>query len=464
MSNFDGLSYHSISFEMQENFLCSYCHRLLVEPKVIICGHRYCSLCLKKFIKNDESTNCIVDNCSQIITNDEIYTDFGVINDLKRLTDIICYNKSNGCSWQGNYMAYKEHLQVCTFQHIQCEYCAITFTNHVLYEQHDRICPKALVSCPLKKFGCNTQIRREALQDHISSSSVEHLQILADICSSFQNQAITTYSQPLSIQSTAISTSENLDIKSLQNELIKQTQIIEQLRLEQKSLQSMLIKRERDLTRVSVDLQLFKGDLCQLKKEFELSKSFIHNDGTYLWRIDNIQQSFRNAKNASQSICISSSPFYTSKYGYKMSLKLYLNGDKSVRDTYLSVYITIMRGEYDSLLNWPFQYPITLCLYDRNLKQDHVVHTIKPDLDSDCFQQPKMDANKSGGIPEFCPLWKIFNKEFGYVQQDTMYIKAFVDFNIYPTKIWPYWTKLQSYGLPTNVEHIKLEEQIDNEK
>ncbi|CAF4301539.1 unnamed protein product, partial [Rotaria sp. Silwood2] len=307
-------------------------------------------------------------------------------------------------------------------------------------------------------------IRREALQDHIISSSIEHLQILADVCSLFQNQSIPTYSQPSSIHPISSSTIENFDIKSLQHELIKQTEVIEQLRLEQKSLQSMLIKRERDLTRVSVDLQLFKGELCQLKKEFELSKSYIHNDGTYLWRIDNIQQSFRNAKNASQSTFINSPSFYTSRYGYKISLKLYLNGDKTVRNEYLSLYITIMRGEYDSLLNWPFKYPITLCLYDRNSKQDHVIHTITPDLYSDCFQQPKMDANKSGGIPEFCPLWKIYNKEFGYVQQDTMYIKAFVDFNIYPTKIWPYWTKLQSYGLPTNVEHIKLKEQLDNEK
>ncbi|CAF1012763.1 unnamed protein product [Rotaria sordida] len=464
MSNFDSLSCHSISFEMQQNFLCSFCHHLLVDPKVITCGHRYCSLCLKKIIKNDESTICIVDNCSQIIMNDGIYKDFGIENDLKRLTDIICNNKSNGCSWQGNYMSYKEHLQICTFQRIQCEYCSITFTNQVLYEQHYRICPKALVSCPLKKFGCDTQIRREDLEDHILSSSVEHLQILADICSSFQNQSITTNLQPLSIHTIPTSISENLDVKSLQNELIKQTQMIEQLRLEQKSLQSMLIKRERDLTRVSVDLQLFKGELCQLKKEFELSKTYIHNDGTYLWRIDNIQQLFRNAKNASKPISIISSSFYTSKYGYKLSLRLYLNGDTSVRDKYLSLYITIMRGEYDSLLNWPFKYPITLCLYDRNSKQDHVVHTITPDLDSDSFQQPKMDANKSGGIPEFCPLWKIFNQEFGYVQQDTMYIKAFVDFNIYPTKIWPYWTKLQSYGLPNNIEHIKLEELLDNGK
>ncbi|CAF2922694.1 unnamed protein product [Rotaria sp. Silwood2] len=464
MSNLDGLPFHSISFEMQENFLCSSCHHLLVDPKVVICGHRYCSLCLKRIIKNNESTICIVDKCAHIITNDGIYTDFGVVNDLKRLTDIICYNKLNGCSWQGNYTAYKEHLQVCTFQRIQCEHCSITFTNRDLYEQHDRVCPKALVSCPLKTIGCDTQIRREALQDHIISSSIEHLQILADVCSLFQNQSIPTYSQPSSIHPISSSTIENFDIKSLQHELIKQTEVIEQLRLEQKSLQSMLIKRERDLTRVSVDLQLFKGELCQLKKEFELSKSYIHNDGTYLWRIDNIQQSFRNAKNASQSTFINSPSFYTSRYGYKISLKLYLNGDKTVRNEYLSLYITIMRGEYDSLLNWPFKYPITLCLYDRNSKQDHVIHTITPDLYSDCFQQPKMDANKSGGIPEFCPLWKIYNKEFGYVQQDTMYIKAFVDFNIYPTKIWPYWTKLQSYGLPTNVEHIKLKEQLDNEK
>ena len=98
-------------------------------------------------------------------------------------------------------------------------------------------------------------------------------------CSSAQNYSPNTNSQSLIVHSLSN------DIKHLQNELMKQTQIIDQLRCEQKSLQSMLIKREKDLTRISVDLQLFKGELCQLKKEFELSKSFIHNDGTYLWRI-----------------------------------------------------------------------------------------------------------------------------------------------------------------------------------
>lgn len=290
------------------------------------------------------------------------------------------------------------------------------------------------------------------------------MQILADICSLFQKQSTANYSPSSVLPIIPVSTSESFDVRSLQNELLKQNQIIEQLRLEQKSLQSMLIKRERDLTRISVELQLSKGELCQLKKEFELSKSLIHNDGTYLWRIDNVQQLFRNAKNASQPLHIISPAFYTSRYGYKISLKLYLNGDKTVRNTHLSAYITIMRGDHDSLLDWPFKYPVTLCLYDRNPTHDHVVHTLKPDLQSECFQQPKMDSNKSGGIPEFCPLWKVYNKEFGYVQNDTMFIKAIVDFNIYPTRIWPYWTKLQSSGLPNNVEHIKLKELLDKTK
>jgi hypothetical protein len=261
-----------------------------------------------------------------------------------------------------------------------------------------------------------------------------------------------------------MSTTENPDMKSLQNQLAKQAQIIEQLCVDQKSLQSMLMKREQELARACVGVQLCKGELCELKKDIEVSKTLIHNDGTYLWRITNIHELFRNAKNSPQPIYVTSPSFYTSKYGYKLSLRLYLNGDKLARDTYVSLYITVMFGDYDSLLQWPFSYPITLCLYDRSSKHDHVVHTLTPDITSPCFERPRMIANKSGGIPEFCPLWKVFSKEFGYVRQDEMFIKAFVDFNTYPTNIWPQWTQLQSNGLPIHVEHIKLKEFLDNRK
>lgn len=49
------------------------------------------------------------------------------------------------------------------------------------------------------------------------------------------------------------------------------------------------------------------------------------------------------------------SAFYTAKYGYKLCLRLYLNGDGTGKRTHLSLFIVIMRGEYDALLSWPFR-------------------------------------------------------------------------------------------------------------
>lgn len=245
---------------------------------------------------------------------------------------------------------------------------------------------------------------------------------------------------------------------------MKLTKTNEELRSELNSLQSMINKHERDVNRALVNAQLNKGDICVLEKKLPSLKSYNHHDGTYVWIIENIQELFRNAKNSPQPIHIVSPPFYTSNDGYKLSLKLYLNGDKSVRDTYLSLYITLRRNDYDSLLDWPFTYPITFCLFDQSIKRDHVVRTLTPDVDSKCFQRPEMDSNVSAGIPEFCPLWKVFSKDFDYVQNDKMYIKACVDFNVFPPKVWSHWTKLQSCGLPIHVQYIKLEKQLDDAK
>lgn len=49
------------------------------------------------------------------------------------------------------------------------------------------------------------------------------------------------------------------------------------------------------------------------------------------------------------------SAFYTAKYGYKLCLRLYLNGDGTGKKTHLSLFIVIMKGEYDALLPWPFR-------------------------------------------------------------------------------------------------------------
>lgn len=46
--------------------------------------------------------------------------------------------------------------------------------------------------------------------------------------------------------------------------------------------------------------------------------------------------------------------FYTSKYGYRMCLRVYLNGDGTGRGTHLSLFFVVMKGPNDALLRWPF--------------------------------------------------------------------------------------------------------------
>ena len=49
-----------------------------------------------------------------------------------------------------------------------------------------------------------------------------------------------------------------------------------------------------------------------------------------------------------------SQPFYTHPQGYKFCLQINANGDGEGFRTHVSVYATLMRGEHDQHLQWPF--------------------------------------------------------------------------------------------------------------
>ena len=81
--------------------------------------------------------------------------------------------------------------------------------------------------------------------------------------------------------------------------------------------------------------------------------------------------------------------FFTSRHGHKLCLRVYLNGDGSGRGTHISFLITLMKGEFDPLLPWPFKQTISLSF----LAQDGVSQDIRqPDEDSSGFQIPKSET------------------------------------------------------------------------
>uniref|UniRef100_A0A3B4D534 TNF receptor-associated factor n=1 Tax=Pygocentrus nattereri TaxID=42514 RepID=A0A3B4D534_PYGNA len=148
-------------------------------------------------------------------------------------------------------------------------------------------------------------------------------------------------------------------------------------------------------------------------------------DGTFLWRICDVSQKLREAATGQRSSQYSPA-FYTSRYGFKVCMRLYMYGDGVGKGTHISLFFVIMKGEYDPLLSWPFKHKVTFFLIDQNQKE-HVIDAFRPDLSSVSFHRPISEMNVASGCPLFCPLAKLRSPKHAYLKDDTLFIKCVVD-------------------------------------
>ena len=183
-----------------------------------------------------------------------------------------------------------------------------------------------------------------------------------------------------------------------------------------KKTEEKVLELERILNAVSAALNL------ELELQLQASLANAH-DGTFVWRIPEVRKQIQDAVISCDKF-IYSPPFYTGRNGYKMCIRAYLNGDGSGKGTHLSIFLVLMKGEYDPLLQWPFDHKVSLILVDQVHKK-HLVQNFKPDPQSSSFQRPKTDMNVASGCPEFADLSIL--KNTSYVKDDLMYIKAIVD-------------------------------------
>ena len=160
-------------------------------------------------------------------------------------------------------------------------------------------------------------------------------------------------------------------------------------------------------------------DLDESVRQQEVSS----HDGILLWKITEFAKKRQDAVSGQQTSFYSPC-FFTSRYGYKMCARIYLNGDGIGRGTHISVFFVVMRGEYDALLRWPFRQKVTFMLLDQN-NVEHVIDSFRPDPNSSSFQRPRRETNIASGCPTFCPLSEL--NDHAYVRDDTLFLKVIVD-------------------------------------
>ncbi|KAM7448927.1 TNF receptor-associated factor4 [Porites harrisoni] len=248
-----------------------------------------------------------------------------------------------GCQWRLVHCSYcnepqpkcrgEEHIDVCKKYPVQCSAaCGVEVPREKILEHTESNCPLITVSCPFAVMGCDVKILRNQIESHLQSSSSRHLELA---CVKLHNtqEEFREKTKELEGKMDSLCMLHDGRISTLENQLKEFKKVndflVDKVAAQAKQISALYIK------------------LPQLS-----------------WRINDIEKILSQAREK-RSTVLESSPFYSANHGYKLKLYVYPNGDVTNKHNYLSVFLVIMEGEYDSLLPWPFHQKITFILVDQ---------------------------------------------------------------------------------------------------
>ncbi|XP_029423599.1 TNF receptor-associated factor 2 isoform X3 [Nannospalax galili] len=426
-----GFSKNLLGTKLEAKYLCSACRNVLRRPFQAQCGHRYCSFCLTSILSSGPQ-NCaacvhegIYEEGTSILESSSAFPDNAARREVESLP-AVCPN--DGCTWKGTLKEYEAHYEVCPKFPLTCDGCGKKKISREKFQDHVKTCGKCRVPCRFHAIGCPEMVEMEELQDHEAQQLREHLALLLNsLLESQASQGDQSQVEPELLQrcqtlERKTATFENIVCvlnREVERVAVTAEACSRQHRLDQDKIEA-LSNKVQQLER-SIGLKdLAMADLEQKVSELEASTY----DGVFIWKISDFARKRQEAV-AGRTPAIFSPAFYTSRYGYKMCLRVYLNGDGTGRGTHLSLFFVVMKGPNDALLRWPFNQKVTLMLLDQN-NREHVIDAFRPDVTSSSFQRPVSDMNIASGCPLFCPVSKMEAKN-SYVRDDAIFIKAIVD-------------------------------------
>jgi hypothetical protein len=196
-------------------------------------------------------------------------------------------------------------------------------------------------------------------------------------------------------------------------------------------IQGLKANCERNISQINETKKTFNADnekfLACVQSQNESGKKLEHTNIYLLDNDDSMIFPFRkHSGEINSSFSMSSPAFRISTFGYSFELRVC----STMQDNraYLSIYITLLRSDFDPILFYPFPYNISLCLCDQSGHGKDIVSIIKPDSNSSAFARPTSEKNNEIGITEFCPLNYLTDKKNIYLKDGVFFIRISFDF------------------------------------
>ncbi|XP_018614591.1 TNF receptor-associated factor 1 isoform X2 [Scleropages formosus] len=423
----------------QDKYLCSNCSNVLNKARQTMCGHRYCLACVNWLVRNNKNLVCKkckeedpnLDSANSILTPENKHTCQNSAREKKAVKaekkeknsqpsgprkKENCSFAEVGCSFKGNTEKVKEHEGTSHVVHLQL---LLQVTRNLQASIMGRVACGHLPELGEAMAGLQLQGSSDVEVDGGDGGHEE-----ASVAHSLQDdQAASLLVQRLEELQQRVHIYENI-ITVLNREVEKTQLSVAMLDQQNQSNREIIQHLENQVTEQQRNLVMKDVLLSSLRQRITAQEEVSH-DGTLLWKVCDLNQKMKEAASGRRNNHYSPA-FYTSRYGFKVCMRLYLNGDGVGKGTHISLFFVVMKGEYDALLSWPFRHKVTFFLLDQNQKE-HVIDAFRPDLSSSSFQRPVTDMNVASGCPLFFPLAKLRSTRHAYCKDDTLFIKCVVD-------------------------------------
>ncbi|XP_011405861.2 PREDICTED: TNF receptor-associated factor 4-like [Amphimedon queenslandica] len=257
---------------------------------------------------------------------------------------VYCTNTDSGCQWTGTIKDIDTHLNSCTYHEL------VPCTN-----------------------GCGEMIRRSKLETHLTDNCPKRI-VNCQYCKRrATHQLITSCSHldecpDLPIQCSNEGCDEKIPRRSLASHEETCPKAIVPCEYNTVGCHKVMRREEQEKHNEEAIKQHLKAAVKKIEVLLPTNQLFKLNEYTELKEEEEDWYSPN---------------FHTSPGGYKMSLNVVANGDGDGEGTHVSCFINLEAGEYDDLLEWPFQGEVTIELLnqleDKNHKKDIVTYNESTD-------------------------------------------------------------------------------------
>ena len=329
---------------------CPVCLQIIREPyQVTCCGYSFCRSCIEE-IKTDNRScpTCTNKGFSE-------FPNKGLKRSLYAFK-VRCSHQKDGCKWTGELGQFDVHLNKDPLPEKRLDGCSLTN-----------------ISCDFANLGCEVNLTRKDLPEHMRKNLLAHTSLLAVSQANLASCNAKQQAQIINLVAENGSLRRNADKLCVEINNLKESH-------------ALLLASH---TGLQTDCSELKGENQRLNRELTALSQAVTTKGATAVDVPVtvaqraivplvpsdvlIMTDFKQHKKDKGDCYLPS--IYTHYQGYKICLRVVAYGQLAGKGTHISVFVHFMRGEFDDFLQWPFRGTISLRLLDQLSGVHHKVYT-----------------------------------------------------------------------------------------